>query len=119
MLGLGNSLLEVGIVLVVGQCFNNVGHADLEDDVHTALEVEAEADTHFATLLERPHTEIDRLIGERVEIVLSGSFTLESCNLLGLALVVPCDKREAEVEDADQCKQDSEHFYKSFVLHFV
>ena len=50
--------------------------------------------------------------------MLTSSFALNSSNLLSFALEVVGHEREAEVEDADKCKQDSENFYESFVLHF-
>ena len=51
LLGLLHRLCEGGVGLVVGQNGNNVGHRHFEDNIHTALQVEAKADFHFTALL--------------------------------------------------------------------
>ena len=119
LLGLFNGLIEVGVILVVGQCLHHIGHRHFEDDVHATLEVKTQTNSHLAALLECPDPKINGFIGERVQVVLSGFFALDGGNLLGLALVVLGNEGEAEVEDAHECKQDCENFYESFVLHFV
>ena len=62
LLGLCDSLLEVGVFLVVGQSLHDIGNTDFEDDVHTTLEVQTQTDTHFTALLEGPGAEIDFLV---------------------------------------------------------
>ena len=50
----------------------HVGHVYLKDNVHTALEVEAEAYTPFAYIIECVKTGIHFLFAERVHVVLVG-----------------------------------------------
>ena len=73
---------------MVGQSLHDIGNTDFEDDVHTTLEVQTQADAHFTALLEGPGTEVHFLVLQRVEIVLRCSFALYGCNLLGLAFIV-------------------------------
>ena len=91
-----HSLLVGCVSLVVSEDVDNVGHADLEYHVHTALQVEAQTDLCFQTLLVGVVSEI--LHG--VFVVLLSDRVAELCCL---AVIVACGNGERQVEDA--CKR--------------
>ena len=49
---LGHRLVELLVWLVVSQCLYYIGHRHFENDVHTALQVEAQSNLHFTALLQ-------------------------------------------------------------------
>ena len=114
-LGLFDGSLDLRVVSVrSGQILDNIGHADLEDDVHTTLQVKSETDLQLFTLLVGV-TEIHLFLTQGVEIHLA----LLLAHLGSLALVVTGDEAEAEIEQADQAKKQCDDFDKYFVLHLV
>ena len=68
-------LEESGVFLVTGKVLNEVGNRYLEDDVHTALEVQTQTDLCLQTFLVGVDTEI--LHG--VLVVLLGDGVLDFC----------------------------------------
>ena len=83
-----------------------IGYANLEDNVHTALQVKTKTKTHLAALLQRPHVQVHLLVLKRIQIVLSCLLTIYGSNLCGLVLVVIYYAAETHVEEADDRKQD-------------
>ena len=103
------------VSLVVGKCCDNVGHRNLKNHVHTTFQVESETDFHLTALLEGVRTQINLLVLDRIEVLLT-------CNLAhsgSLILIMACHKREGEVEYAHKNKHECNKLYNSFVLHFV
>ena len=121
LLGSVYGLCEGGIggLLVVGEGLNDVGHADLEDDIHTTLQVEAQSQSQLAALLEGPDVHVHFLVLDGIQELLSSLLAAHGCYLFGLLLVVVHHDAEAHVEEADSRKQGCNQFNKSFVLHCV
>ena len=97
--------------------FDHIRYADLEDHVHTALEVEAQANSHLAALLESPRTEVNLVVEQRIHVVVCRVLPFCGNHLLVLALVVVSYYGEAHIEDTYQSQQYCEKLHKSFVLH--
>ena len=83
LLSFVHRLFEGGVGLVVGQCFDNIGHAHFEDDVHTSLKVKTEANLCLQTFLVR----VDAKVLHRVFVVLLCDGVL---NLCCLSVIVAC-----------------------------
>ena len=97
--------LHIGRVgLVVSEHIDDVGYGDLQNDVHTALQVKAEADLCLQTLLIRVDAQI--LHGVLVVLPRNGIF-----DLLGLAVIVAGGYRERQVEDTCERQQDGHANY--------
>ena len=65
-LGFLHRLHEISVFLVIGEHVNDIGHGDLEDHVHTTLQIKAEADLCLQTVLIR----VDSQVLHRVFVVL-------------------------------------------------
>ena len=104
LLGLCHRLHESRVGLVVGENLHHIGYRDFEDNVHTAFEVEAEADLGLKAFLVR----VDAQILHRVLVVLLCDGVLDLC-CLGIIVAGCC--REAQVEDACECQEDSHANY--------
>ena len=113
--GILNGLVEDRVGVVVGDSLNDIRNLDFENKVHTALEVKAEVDL-LALALHIGETEVDGLIGDRVQI---GGLDLRVSgrSLLGSALHMSRDKREGQLVQTHQRQEDGEYPYGSFVLH--
>ena len=117
--GLLHSLAEcfVGFFLVVGERLHHVGHAHFQHDIHTALQVQTESDTHLAAVLQRPDAQIHFVVLERIHVAIRSLLAFGGHHVFILALEVAGDHGEAEVEQAYQRQQQREELDKSFVLH--
>ena len=102
--GLFNGLAEVlvGFLLVVGECLDDVGDADFENDVHAAFEVEAQSDAHLATLFQCPDVEVNLVVEQRVQIAVCCVLSFCFGEGFHFALVVVSHDGEAQVEEAHQ-----------------
>ena len=112
LLSLLHRLHESRIGLVVGQNLYHVGYRDFEDNIHTALEVEAEADLSLKAFLVR----VDTQILHRILIVLLCYRVFDLC-CLRIKVAGGC--RETQVEDACERQKDGYANYDTFVLHFI
>ena len=65
-LGFLHRLHEISVFLVIGEHVNDIGNGDLEDHVHTTLQIKAEADLCLQTVLIR----VDSQVLHRVFVVL-------------------------------------------------
>ena len=101
---MSNGFVESLVLFVVGQSLNNIGNRYLQNDVHTALQVKAEADLCLQTLLIRVDAQI--LHGVLVVLPRNGIF-----DLLGLAVIVAGGYRERQVEDTCERQQDGHANY--------
>ena len=115
LLCLLHRLGEGSVGLVVSQHGNNIRHRHLEDYIHTALQVESEADFHFPALLKWISSEIHFLVHDRVEVLLSSLLAHGS----RFVLIVACHEREGKIEYTHQYQNQCDKLYNSFVLHFV
>ena len=64
--------------LVVGEVLNDIRHADLEDNVHTAFQVQTETDLCLKTFL----VAVDAQILHRILVILLGDGILQLGSLL-------------------------------------
>ena len=97
-----------------GKILYYFGHADLEDDVHTTLQVKSETDLQLFTLLVRV-AEVHFFLTQGVEEGLS-------CHLVhcrSLRLVMTGHPAETQIEETDEAKKQCNDFDKYFVLHLV
>ena len=58
----GTAEVLVGLLLVVGQRLHHIGHAYLQDDVHTALEIQSQTDAHLAAFLQCPYVTVHLVV---------------------------------------------------------
>ena len=107
----------VSLLFVVGQCLDNVRYTYLQNNVHTAFQVQTQANAHLTAFLQCPYIEIDLVVLQRIQIAVCYVLTFSLCKCLGFALIVIGHEREAQIEEAHQSKQEREKLYKSFVLH--
>ena len=95
-LSLLQRLHESSTRLMIGQCFDYVRNANLKDNVHTSLQIEAQTDLCLQTFLIR----VDTKILHRVLVILLGNGIFQfGC----LTIIIARSYRERQVEDT--CKR--------------
>ena len=114
LVGTGQGSLEgrVGVAALHGA--EHIGHVHLKDNVHTALEVKAEAYAPFAYIIECVSAHIHFLVAQRVHVVLIGLVVSSVVviarfhqRILGsLIFVLVRNERERKVEQAHQHQAD-------------
>ena len=102
--GLSNRLGESGVGLVVGERLDNVGHADFQDDVHTALQIQTEPNLGLQTLLIGVSAEVLH----RILVILLLLLCLQLCNL---PVVVVRSYRERQVKQTCKRQEDGNGNY--------
>ena len=123
--------LKYGVGVAALHGAEHVGHVDLQDYVHAALEVEAEAHAPLAYVVERI-AQVHGLLSERVHVVLVGLVVggvvvvARCCYGIGLCLTLVLRRYECkrEVEQAHQYQENSDNTgydaaQISFALHVL
>ncbi len=130
LVGTCESCFEYRVGIAGLHAAHHVGHIDLEDNVHTALKVETEANAPFANLIESVGAHIHFLVAEGVHVVLVGLVVgcvvvvTRFCYGIGGSLVLVLVRNECERE-VEQTHQYQENGYDtgydaaqiSFALH--
>ena len=130
VLDIGDCLVEILVLRCgIGQSFQNVGHRNLQGDVHTALQVQTQAELLLAHLLECVVAQPHLLLGDFAHIIVVGPLIgvvrhvgaadVGHCHglLLALGLVVVGHKRERKVERTNKNQCNGYNFNKTFSLH--
>ena len=130
VLDIGDCLVEILVLRCgIGQSFQNVGHRNLQGDVHTALQVQTQAELLLAHLLECVVAQPHLLLGDFAHIIVVGPLIgvvrhvgaadVSHCHglLLALGLVVVGHKRERKVERTNKNQCNGYNFNKTFSLH--
>ena len=102
--GIGQRLTECGILAVTGEVVQHVSHIELQDNIHTALEVESKSDLILTNRFERG-SEPNLLRSHGVEV---GDLLIHIALgvLLSPTLVDRCHYRKGEVVGTDQDQED-------------
>ena len=102
--GLGYRLSESGVCLMIGECLDHIGHADLQDDVHTALQVQTETNLRLQTLLIGVSAEVLH----RILVIL---LLLLGLQLGNLPVVVACGYWKRQVKQTCKRQEDGNRNY--------
>ena len=73
---------------MVGQCLDYIGHAHLQDDVHSTLKVESQTDTHLAAFLEGPCFAVHLVVEQRVHVTVGSVLSFRGGKLCSFTLEV-------------------------------
>ena len=114
--GTGEGGFEYGVGLAGLHRAEHVGHVNLKNHVHTALEVKAEAHAPFAYVIESVIAHVHFFLAERVHVVLVGAvvgFIVVAgfgCGEgSGLILVLAGDESEREIEQTYERQENSDN----------